>query len=230
MTECKSALQKRWQAFKRSEVFLKIIPEAQGFLAPVGSTQIRNMATVAGNLVNASPIGDLTIMLLALNGTVHLFDGTNERPVPLRDFYLGYKSMDKQDGEVVQKITFPLPDPSHLFSFQRVCKRTYLDVASVNSACLIILDADQVIRRISISAGGVGPTPMYLNKTCQFLQDKVLNKETVLQAQQIAQSEISPISDVRGSADYKKQLLRQLIWKHMMKAGMHITPDELQMA
>src|SRR6185503_14752431 len=102
------------------------------------------------------------------------------------------------------------------FSFEKVSKRTNLDIASVNSAASIIINGE-TINGAGISAGGVGPIPMYLKKTSEFLKGKKISEELVCEAVEIAQSEISPISDARGSKEYKSLLLGQLIKAHFIK-------------
>ena len=104
---------------------------------------------------------------------------------------------------------FEIPEENSFFNFEKVSKRTHLDIASVNSACLIVCNPDEVISKIHLSAGGVGPIPKYLAKTCGFLLNKKMNPAVIEKATIIMQQEISPISDARGSAEYKKLLLRQ---------------------
>jgi len=136
-----------------SPIMQEIFPNLKKHLKLVSSTPIRNMATVAGNLVNASPIGDLTVWMLALNTTVILRNGQT-REVLLRDFYRGYKLLDKTSAFLVGKL---LP---------------------VN----------------------------------EIIVEKIL-----AEANEIMQSEISPISDVRGSEEYKRLLLRQLFHAHWLE-------------
>ncbi len=201
-----------------SPVMQGIFPNLYKHLKLVSSTPIRNMATLAGNLVNASPIGDLTIWLLALDTSIVLRNG-KLREIPLREFYLGYKTLDKSAGEVLEKIRFKKPNGPFLFNFEKVCKRTYLDIASVNTAISLQLK-NGLIAEAHLSAGGVAPIPLYLTKTSAFLNGTALpadpsSTEALLaQVNEIMQSEISPISDVRGSADYKRLLLKQLLRAH----------------
>ena len=199
-----------------SPVFQKHFTELKKFIKLVSSTPIRNIATVGGNLVNASPIGDLTIFFLALDAQIVLSSGENERTVPLRNFYKGYKLLDKRPDEFVSHILFELPNENTVFNFEKVSKRTHLDIASVNSAMKIEVN-DGCIVKISLSAGGVGPTPLYLQKASEYLLGKKLNEETVLEAVEFAQTEVSPISDVRGSEEYKRLLLSQLIKAHFLQ-------------
>jgi xanthine dehydrogenase small subunit len=97
-----------------------------------------------------------------------------------------------------------------------VSKRTYLDIASVNSAIRLEMDGD-VIREAHVSAGGVAPIPTYLANTCAFLAGKSLDHETARQAIEVMNAEIAPISDARGTAEYKRLLLRQLFFAHFLE-------------
>jgi xanthine dehydrogenase small subunit len=173
------------------------------------------MATIAGNFVNASPIGDFTIFFLALNATLVLSNGTTTRELPLRKLYKGYKTLDKKPGEFIERIYFELPAENILFNFEKVSKRTHLDIASVNSAISITVSAD-VVTYAHIAAGGVGPIPMFLEKTSTYLTGKILSEELITEAIEIAQTEISPISDARGTEEYKRLLLSQLIKAHFI--------------
>jgi xanthine dehydrogenase small subunit len=189
-------------------------PNLKKHLKLVSSEQIRNMASFGGNLVNASPIGDMTIFFLALNSDITITDeNRKERKLPLKQFYQGYKTYDLKAGELLKAISFKLPNSKSLFNFEKVCKRTHLDIASVNSAIHISVE-NHLISVAHIAIGGVAAIPKYLFKTSQFLIGKELNPEIILEAYAILQNEISPISDVRGSSDYKRLLARQLFFAH----------------
>lgn len=207
---------------KNSPLINEIFPDFQRYAKLISSTPIRNMATIAGNFINASPIGDFTIFFLALDAEVSLTlnpspagEG-NSRTLPLRKLYKGYKQLDKKPEEVISKISFELPDKNTLFHFEKVSKRTHLDIASVNSAIQLKMNAD-VIETASVSAGGVGPVPMYLEKTSAFLKGKKVTEELVREAIDVMQTEISPISDARGTKEYKTLLLGQLIKAHFIE-------------
>jgi xanthine dehydrogenase small subunit len=186
------------------------------YIKLISSTQIRNMATLAGNFCNASPIGDLTIFFLALHAQLTLQNGGLERSVALQDFYKGYKIIDLAAEEWVQTISFELPGPGSVFNFEKVSKRTHLDIASVNTAFYANLHED-IILDAGLSAGGVGPVPLYLAESSGFLSGKKISVEVVDELIKIVQREVSPISDARGSADYKRLLLSQLIKAHFIK-------------
>ncbi|MBL1280329.1 MAG: FAD binding domain-containing protein [Fluviicola sp.] len=194
----------------------QIFPKLKEHLKLVSSQPIRNISTIAGNFVNASPIGDMTAFFLALNSSITLEENGKQRTILLKDLYLGYKDLDKTENEVITQLSFEIPTKNTFFNLEKVSKRTHLDIASVNSALKIELK-DDLIQKAFISAGGVGPIPMVLSKTGVFLVGKEINAENIKAANEILQTEISPMSDVRGTEEYKRLLLRQLFYAHFMK-------------
>ena len=180
------------------------------------SPPVRRRATLAGNLVNASPSGDLIIYFLALDAVLELTDGCNSRRLRLQDFYRGYKQTAKQPDEWITRIRFQLPGPAQRFSYEKVSKRRHLDIASVNTALSITLAGGR-IASVRLAAGGVAPVPRLLADAAAVLLDQPLTAATVRAAATAAQNEIAPISDGRGSADYKRRLLRQLLYAHFLK-------------
>ena len=201
---------------QESAIMQEYFPRLQQYIKYVSSTPIRNMATIAGNFINASPIGDFTIFFLALNANLVFSDGKRKKELPLRKLYKGYKQLDKRAGEYIEKISFELPGGNSKFNFEKVSKRTWLDIATVNTAISITMNGDK-ISDAGISAGGVAPIPMYLQKTSGFLNGKKLTEELIHEAVDMVQTEISPISDARGSEEYKKFLLGQLIKAHFIE-------------
>ena len=198
---------------KNSEVLNAHFPNLQQHLKLVSSTPIRNIATIAGNLVNASPIGDLSVFLLVLDTILILNDNNKQREVALKDFFKGYKTIDKTPTEMIEKIKFKLPSKDTFFNFEKVCKRTYLDIASVNCAISLKIK-DNYIKKAGVAIGGVAPIPLFLKETSAFLIGQKADTQTEIAANHILQKEIAPISDVRGSADYKRLLARQLFLTH----------------
>jgi xanthine dehydrogenase small subunit len=209
-----------------SEILLKYFPDIKNYFSLFGSLPIRNRATLGGNIVNASPIADMTSFFLALNSKLFLISGNSissplksksqGREVFLKDFFLGYKTLDKKPEEIIKYISFRVPSVNSLFSFEKVSRRTHLDIASVNTSVFIETNND-IIKEIHISAGGVAPIPLYLAKTRAFLMNKKIDSNLTAEAARIALSETSPITDARGSIQYKKLLLRQLLFAHFLK-------------
>ncbi|MBL7745184.1 MAG: FAD binding domain-containing protein [Chitinophagaceae bacterium] len=201
---------------QRSAIIRQAFPAFDQYAKLISSTPIRNMATIAGNFINASPIGDLTIFFLALDAQLVLSDGHAQREISLRKLYKGYKQLDKRPDEHIEEIWFDIPGKQAYFNFEKVSKRTHLDIASVNTAICLQLNGN-VIEQAGLSAGGVGPVPMYLQSVSDFLTGKTINEKTIQQAIQTAMTEVSPISDARGSKEYKSLLLGQLIKAHFIR-------------
>ncbi len=213
-----------------SPLMQEIFPDLYKQIKLVSSTPIRNMATIAGNLVNASPIGDMTIWFLALDAEIIFKNG---REMPLRNLYLDYKRLAKTDNEFIKQIRFRKPGTGFFFNFEKVCKRTYLDIATVNTAISIQLAdsgppiptillpdipiAPSTIETAHVAIGGVAPIPLYLKETSEFLIGEPVNAATIAQANEIIQAEISPISDIRGTESYKRLLARQLFTAHFIE-------------
>ena len=196
---------------KESQELRKYFPKLDGYLKLMASPPIRNMATVGGNIANGSPIGDVCVILMALDATLVLRRKGKTRECKLKDFFIGYKKVDKEPEEFIEWIYFDLPDEKTHFSFEKISKRGHLDMATVNSAMRIIL-ADGVIKKASFTVGGLGPTIRYLAKTAGYLTGKKINEQTFKGANQIAQSEITP----RSRAAYKRALVRQQLFLHLM--------------
>jgi len=201
----------------RSSALQVYFPKLKPILKLVASEQIRNMATLAGNFVNASPIGDMTIFFLALNSKITLQNKSKKlRTIFLKKFYKSYKNVDLNKNEILVNVSFIVPNKKTKFNFEKVSKRTHLDIASVNSA-LSIKMTDKTIDDVHISFGGVAPIPKYVSETSLFLKDKILSKEIIIEASKILLNEIKPISDVRGTSTYKKLLAKQLLFAHFIK-------------
>ncbi len=196
-----------------NETLQHYFPKIKAYFKLISSEPIRNMGTVAGNIVNASPIADMVILFLALDAEIELTGKEGaKRAVPLQKFYTGYKQMVMKPDEIITAVVFRLPEKG-FFHFEKVSKRKHLDIASVNSAMLVEMERE-VIKTVHLSAGGVYAWPFYAAKTVAFLTGKKLTVETLSEAADILLSEIAPISDIRGSKTYKSLLLRQLFLAH----------------
>ncbi len=210
-----------------SELLGDIIPEIKRKFHLISSTPIRNMATLGGNIVNASPIGDLSVFLLALNSEIVLVKNAMERIISLKDFFVDYKKLNKKNDELVDSIRFKIPDENSKINFEKISKRTVLDIASVNSAMQISI-SKRIIESINISAGGIAPVPKYFNGAADFLVGKEISIENIKRTTEICVEDSSPIDDVRGSASYKSNLLRRLIYAHFINlCGDIISAEDL---
>lgn len=200
-----------------SQLLQAHFPKLHQHLKLVSSTPIRNMATVGGNIVNASPIADLVIWLLAMDATV-VVKNHDVREIPLRDFFTGYKTIAKSEEEFIEKVYFTVPAQNTLFNFEKASKRKHLDIATVNTALFLRME-DHTITEAHVSAGGVSPIPLYMKNLSSCLLNKTVpfDEHTWQELYFLLQSEIEPISDVRGSEAYKRLLLQQLFRAHFIE-------------
>lgn len=201
-----------------SEAIQSLIPDIPKHFRLISSEPIRNMGTIAGNFVNASPIADLVIYFLALDIQIIIADEASglTRQVPARAFYHGYKKTDLRPEEHILRFLIRRPEREFLFNFEKVSKRTHLDIASVNGAMYMETDGGK-IGVCRLSCGGVAPIPLYLEKTASFLEGKQISTDLIIAASSILDEEISPISDIRGNSEYKRLLARQLFFAHFAK-------------
>ncbi len=199
--------------FRVSPAVRAHFPSLEADLLLHSSAILRNKATLAGNIANASPIGDATIILLALGARLVITGGRGAREVPLEKFYLGYKKTDLACGELISAIKIPLPRPGSRFHFEKVSNRTTLDIAAVNSAMLLNAGDGGAITDIRVSVGGVGPVPMLLGGL-EALRGMKPGAEAGEALAAIALKASRPIDDIRGSAEYKRLLAGQLMKAH----------------
>ncbi|HUX40273.1 MAG TPA: FAD binding domain-containing protein [Rectinemataceae bacterium] len=201
--------------FFGSPLVREAVPGIGGFESRFASTLVRNRATVGGNVANASPIADLTPILLALGAEIRIVGPTGIRVTRLDGFFMGYRSIDLRDGEIIAAFVIPRLAKNDRFNFEKLSKRENLDIATVNTAAWFKIAGDSTtIVDTRISAGGVAPIPLILRKTSDYLRGKSLVIDVALGAADLAAKEVRPIGDVRGSASYRGEGLRRLILAH----------------
>lgn len=199
-----------FEAFAMDPLVCEMIPQIEAYNELIASWPVRTRATLAGNLCNASPIADMTCLLMALGSELRLTANGRTKVVALKDFYLGYKQLNKSADEWVSEISFPAVAANEFVAWEKVSKRAWLDIATVNASGRVAV-TDGVIESASLALGGVAATPLYLAGASAFLSGRSLNPESILGMLDVALAEFEPISDVRGSATYKKLLARQLL-------------------
>ena len=180
----------------------------------IGSQQIRNIATIGGNIGNASPVADLTTVLIALDAKLILKSKSGLRKVNLSDFYLSYKKILLRTNEIIFAIEIPIKKT--LTSFEKGAKRKAVDIASVNSAICLELK-NRTITNARIALGGVAPFPVLAVKASSYLKGKIITKDTTKKVSSILNAEIKPISDLRGSKEFRTLLVRNQITRHFLK-------------
>lgn len=188
------------------------IPEYHAILTRFGSPQVRHMGTLVGNLANASPIADSIPFHYVAQSTLELASLRGRRRVPIEDFYLGYKKLDLAGDEVILSVGTPLPTAGTQLKLYKVSKRRDMDISTVTLAFWLEI-TNQIITTIRIAAGGVAETVVRLRAAETSLQGEAFSLETMQSAGEIAFSEVTPISDVRGSAEFRALLVKNLFAK-----------------
>ncbi|HSO36015.1 MAG TPA: xanthine dehydrogenase molybdopterin binding subunit [Labilithrix sp.] len=193
-------------------------PMIDKMLWAFASRQIRNRATLAGNLVTASPIGDMPPLMLALDADVVLVKKGSTRTVALADFFVAYRKTVLEADEIVRSIILPrnvvrTVGARRLSDSFKVSKRRELDISIAAAAFVVELDASDVVRLARLAYGGVAATPIRATKAEAILLGKVWNEATMREAQGVLASELTPIDDHRSGAAFRRELVTNLFEK-----------------
>jgi xanthine dehydrogenase iron-sulfur cluster and FAD-binding subunit A len=172
----------------------------------VGAPQIRNRGTVAGNLITASPANDTIPPLMALGAVVELQSLRGVRRVPLAEFYSGVRRNVMRPDEWLADLAFPVPEPGTRSTFYKLALRRAQAISVVNAAVVLEMDGRRV-RRAAITLGSVAPTIVHAAAAEEFLAGKELSSAVVLEAARQAVQAARPIDDLRGSADYRSDMV-----------------------
>ena len=204
-------------------------PELREMLLVFGSRQIRNRATLGGNLVTASPIGDSAPVLLALEARLLLASAAGERTLPLEEFFVRYRKTALQPGEILKSILLPRipPDVRSIRRFYKVSKRREMDISTVAGAFAVRVTESGTIVRARLAYGGVAAMPMRARETEHALIGKRWQSATCEEILPALRAEFSPISDVRGSADYRREMITSLLRKFFADADEAAPPKKI---
>jgi len=194
---------------ERSPAVARRFPMLVEAVSFIGSVQIRNMATIGGNLCNASPAADGSVALLALDSTLSLKSLDSTREVPLGEFFRGPGKTVMKPQELLTEITVPNAPARTGMAFARIA-RTDMDLAKVNVAVVLHLEAGRV-SAASIALGAVAPTPMRATKAEETLTGRRLSNSLVSEAATVASEATKPITDVRSTAEYRKEVTAVLV-------------------
>jgi xanthine dehydrogenase large subunit len=196
----------------------KEFPVLASMLRWFGSRQIRNRATLGGNLATASPIGDSAPVLLALDASLVLESAKGARVIPLNEFFVSYRKTQLQAGEIIREILIPRAGVEaargqEFTRFYKVSRRREMDISTVAGCFRIQLDTSRRIRLARVVFGGVAPTPVRATDIEAALAGKEWNRDTVAAVAEVLATRFTPISDVRGSAEYRTALVVELLEK-----------------
>lgn len=182
----------------------------------IGHYNLRHIATIGGNICNAVPSADSPIALIALDALSIIHGKRGERQVPLVDFFTFVRETVLKPGEFLKEVRIPFQSKKTAASFQKI-GRTKVDIALVNVACRITIQ-DGLVKDSRIVLGAVAPTPVRARKAENLLNGKTLDDDLVTEVATMAVSETKPISDLRASAGYRREMCHVLVKRAIFDA------------
>ena len=195
-------------------------PEYEGLTESagvVGSVQVRNLATLGGNICNAAPSADMAPPLLALEAEAVIAGQSGRRRMPLSDFFVGVRQTALQPDELLVEIVVPAPGGRSGGNYRRLTPRRELDIAVVGVASQLTFQ-NGVCSKARIALGAVAPVPLRATEAEAVLEGQEVTPELIEQAAEAAVGAARPISDQRGSADYRRHLVRVLTRRTLQTA------------
>ncbi|MCJ7596247.1 MAG: xanthine dehydrogenase family protein subunit M, partial [Desulfobacterales bacterium] len=177
----------------------------------IGTPQIRNMGTLGGNLCNGAPSADSAPPLIASRAALKLLDLNGERTIPLEDFFVGPGRTALRPGEILVEIDVPRPPLRSALVYLKLPARSAVDIAAVGVAVFLAIDAkNETCEDVRIVLGAVAPTPIRARTGEKMLRGQKITDPVIQKAAQMASADARPISDVRGSAAYRSEMVSVL--------------------
>jgi len=176
----------------------------------VGSVQVRNLATIGGNLCNAIPSADSAPALMACNAQVEISDGKKNRNLPLEQFLLGVRKTALNPGELLSAIFMPPPVKNFASAYYKFSRRKAMDLALLGVAVSMTVE-NNIFSDVRIALGTAAPTAIRVREAEDFMRNKPLSDEIIIEAAKLAASVSNPRSSYRASGKYRKQLIQSLI-------------------
>lgn len=198
-----------------------LIPEFARFLDLFASPQIKNLATLVGNVANASPIADTPPFLLTMNTEVEIHGPTKKRKLKLESFFLDYRKINLSPKEMIVALHFDIPQKNESLALYKISQRKDLDISAVNFAARVLwADKEKTkIKDIKLAVGGVAATTMRLYKTEKSLTNEKLSQEKLDKALEHLHSEITPLSDLRATSTFRHLVTENLFNKFFREQG-----------
>jgi carbon-monoxide dehydrogenase medium subunit len=204
------------ESLKRSLVVRKQYPVLQQAAANMATVAIRNRATLAGNICNGSPSAETAPALIVLGARVRIIGPEGERVVAVEDFFVGPGRTVLQPDEIVVEIQAPEPPAGSAAAYEKHSLRR-MDVAMVGVAVLAVSEGE-VCADIKIALSAVAPTPVRAKGAEEVLRGKTPNEDLIAEAARAAAEEARPITDIRGSAESRRQIARDLTGRVVRQA------------
>ena len=188
----------------------------------IADPQVRNLATVAGNLAHGDPANDHPATMLALGAQIVATGANGERVIAIEEFFETLFTTALQPGEILTEIRIPIP-PAHSGGAYLKLERKVGDFATAAVAAQVTLDSSGAVQRAGIGLTNVGPIPIKAKAAEDFLKGKKLDASSITQAAQLAADASQPSSDLRGPAEYKKGLVKELTRRALSRAAERAT-------
>lgn len=202
------------RAIEQSPLIRERFPLLSEASSLLGSVQIRNVATIGGNICTASPSAETAPPLLVYEAEVHLISQGGERKISLESFFLGPGETALGQKEVLKEILLPSPPPHSRGAYLKLGRRKAMDLAVVNVAVLLTLNPKTgICERARIALGAVAPTPIRVREAEKIIEGNQLNDELIHKAGEQAKYGCSPISDIRASSEYRREMVGVLVEK-----------------
>lgn len=176
----------------------------------MGTPQVRSTATIGGNLCSALPSADMAPALYVLDAKLTITNTNGSRSIPVEKFLLNVRKNDLKEGEILTEVEIPFQAGAKAV-FMKMERATEGDLALVNAAVKLIINAENVCEDARIAIGAVAPTPVRAYMAEKIILNKMIDKDLIKKAASLAIEEIKPISDVRASAEYRKHITRVFI-------------------
>lgn len=202
-----------------NELILEKMPFLAQVAATIGGPQLRNMATVGGNLCSGAPSADSAPALLALDARLELIGPQGKRLLDVKEFFLGPFQVDLRDNEILSCIIIPLSSERALGGYYyKYSMRNAMDIATLSCASVCEIDAKNCLKSVRIALGTAAPTPIRCFKAERFAEGQQFSKELLERVALIAQSEAKPRSSWRASKEYRLHLVKVLVARTLKQA------------
>jgi len=195
-----------------SPVILEELPILIQAIRTMASEQVRNRATIGGNIGNASPAGDTITPIVVLGASLTIFSPrtATERNLSFSEYFCGPCANTLDNGELITKIIIPIPLKKMKCYFRKVGQRNAMTITKASLSCFAEIDNDEILD-IRLAAGSVSPIVRRLIKTEEFLKHKLISDSTIEKAKKILEKEISPITDIRSTKAFRELLTKNLL-------------------
>jgi len=205
---------------EKSEDIKKYYPVLSQAAADIGSPQIRNRGTIGGNIVNASPAGDLLAPLMAYDAQFKLLSVQGEALIPAEEFFIGPKKTILEPAQLLTQIIFPLPSKKTYGSWIKIGKRKALIIATITLALLVkIAEDNKTVKDVRTCLGSVAPTPIEIKEIRKKMVGKNFEQLDFTELGQIVEDKISPIDDIRGTKEYRKDVAKNIMINALEEIG-----------